>query len=201
MGVSARHLGQFADAFRPSGTSQPLAKENRFLRLPAVFISPTGKEQKANTYGEPLCYGVFDASYTRPGDYLVGGSRTFFVASQDPLMPVLCVRTNSTVSIARPTMQTGAAGNSYGGYTAGRSTILIDKWPASVLGDHGSGTSAAGLPTDQSLPTCTVLIPAIPGLILAPGDILTDELGRIAVVAASELSNLGWRMTARIATT
>jgi hypothetical protein len=36
---------------------------------------------------------------------------------------------------------------------------------------------------------------------LSPGDIVTDDLGRTATVAESELTNLGWRINARMATT
>ena len=87
----------------------------------------------ANAYGDPLWQGIFDASYTRTGDYLVSDTGTYFVASQDALLPVLCVRTNRTISIAQPGMQTGTASNVYGGYTSGQSIRLMDRWPASVL--------------------------------------------------------------------
>jgi hypothetical protein len=38
-------------------------------------------------------------------------------------------------------------------------------------------------------------------VILRPSDLLTDDLGRNAVVAAAELTDLGWRITAKQATT
>jgi hypothetical protein len=200
MGLSARHIGQFADAFRAAGPHNPLDRRNRFLKLPVCFESGKGGNQ-TNSYGDPLWHGLFDASYTRAGDYLVTGSGTYFVASQDALLPVLCVRTNRTISIARPGMQTGTASNAYGGYTSAQSIRLMDRWPASVLDTSGSTRSNTNLPTDQTVPHWNVLVPSTTGVVLSPGDIITDDLGRTAVITGSELSNLGWRIGARMATT
>jgi hypothetical protein len=201
LGVSARRIGQPADAFRPAGPFHPLNPENRFLRLPATFISASGKYGHANQFGDVFWYGIFDGSYTQPGDYLVIGSGQFFVASQAPLLPILCVRANRIISIAQPKMQMGIASNAYGGYTLGSSIILIDGWPASVLGENRSSRSITDLPTDQVIPYWSVLMPSPSGIVLSPGDIITDDLGRTAVIVGSELTDLGWRISARMATT
>src|ERR1700741_733418 len=87
LGLSARHVGQSTDAYRPTGPFNPLDKQNRFLRLPAAFVSAKGNDGRTNVYGEPLWHGVFDASYTRAGDYLILGTENFFIASQEPLLP------------------------------------------------------------------------------------------------------------------
>ena len=42
----------------------------------------------------------------------------FFIASQAPLLPILCVKTNRIITIARPGMQTNTAINAYGGFTS-----------------------------------------------------------------------------------
>ena len=55
--------------------------------------------------------------------------------------------------------------------------------------------------SDSSIPYWTVLLPAIPGVILLPADLMTDDLGRNAVVTAAELTDLGWRITVKQATT
>jgi hypothetical protein len=201
LGIASRHIGESADAFRPSGPFQPLDRQNRFLRLPATFVSTSGTYSRTNIYGEALWYGVFDASYTRTGDYLVVEAGTFFVASQSPLLPILCVRTNRIISIAQPAMQSNIAGNSYGGYISGHSVTLMEKWPASVLGENRTSRSEADLPTDQVIPYWEVLVPSPVGVALSPGDIITDDLDRTAVITGSELTNLGWRLSAKMATT
>jgi hypothetical protein len=166
-----------------------------------MFLSAQGNDNHASGYGNALWQGVFDASYTKVGDYLVTASGTYFVASQDHLLPVLCVKANRTISFARPNIQTSTAGNAYGGYSSGRSTILMEKWPASVLGENRSSPSTADLPTDQSVPYWNVLVPAVSGVVLVPGDIISDDLDRTAVIAGCELTNLGWRISAKMATT
>lgn len=201
LGLSARHVGQAADAFRPKGPFNPLDNQNRFLRLPATFMSANGNEGRTNVYGEALWHGIFDASYTRAGDYLVLDTGKFFVASQNPLLPVLCVKTNRIISIVRPNMQTNTAGNAYGGYTSGGSETLMVGWPASVLGENRSSGSVTDLPTDQTIPYWNILLPAIARIILSPGDLVTDDLNRTAAIAGSELTDLGWRVSAKMATT
>lgn len=200
MGLSAKYIGQSTDTFRPAGPHKPLQKINRFMRLPAAFISAQGGENRANSYGDPLWHGIFDASYTRTGDYLVAPSGTFFVISQDPLLPVLCVRVNRMITVSRVTLQSGAALNAYGGYVAGRSSALLTEWPASVFREAKSGPAAAGLPADQSVPYWTVLLPPTPTVSLAGGDIIVDDLGQTAIIAVPEITNLGWRISAKMAT-
>jgi hypothetical protein len=201
LGLSARFVGQSTDAFRPAGPDNPLDQKNRFLRLPALLLSANGKDNHANGYGEVLWHGIFDASYTRPGDYLVTLDATFFVASQDPMVPVLCVRTNRTISIVRPNMQTNTGGNTYGGYTSGGVKGLIDRWPASVLDAGRSSSSSANLPSDIAVSRWIVLIPSPAGVVFSPGDLITDDLGRTATIVGSELTYLGWRIGAKMATT
>jgi hypothetical protein len=200
LGRSARFVGHSTDAFRPQGPNDPLDKRNRFLRLPATFLPAQGKDTRTNTYGDAMWHGIFDASYTRPGDYLVADAKIFFVASQEPLLPILCVRTNRTISVAQPNMQTAIARNAYGGYTTGGSTMLMDRWPASVLGENKSSSPTAHLPTATAVPYWSVLIPSPVGVILSPGDVITDDLRRTATIVGSELTNLGWRISAKMAT-
>lgn len=201
LNAAARVLGTSTDAYRPSGISNPIAPGNRFLRLNVAFTAPDGKFSRPNAYGVAMWYGIFDAAYTRPGDYLVQDTSVWFVAAQQWLLPVLCVATNRIVSFWRPAAQSNTGVNDYGGVTTATNTPLLSNWPASVLGAVGGGRADAGLPVDNSSPNCTVLLPHFPGIILHPSDLMTDDLNRNAVVTAAELSDLGWRITARQATT
>jgi hypothetical protein len=47
----------------------------------------------------------------------------------------------------------------------------------------------------------TVLLPNLPSVVIAPGDIVSDDLGRNLVVIAAEFSELGWRVSTKLATT
>ena len=201
LNATARAVGTTTDAYRPSGSSDPLAAENRFLRLHAAFTARDGRFAHPNAYGDALWYGVFDAAYTRPGDYLVQAGTTWFIAAQQRLAPVLCVQANRIVSFWRPAAPSNTGVNTYGGVITETNEALLLNWPASILGAAGRGHPNPDLPSDSSIPYWTVLLPAIPGVILRPSDLLTDDLGRNAVVAAAELTDLGWRITAKQATT
>jgi hypothetical protein len=201
LNAAARAIGADTDAYRPTGTADPLAATNRYLRLRAAFTARDGEFTRPNAYGDALWYGMFDAAYTRPGDYLVQGDMIWFIAAQYRLLPILCVQTNRFVSFWRAAGPSSTGVNDYGGVVAGANTALLTNWPASVLGIVGRGHSSADLPSDSSIPYWTVLLPSPPGQALRPSDLMTDDLGRSAVVAAAELSELGWRVTVKQAIT
>jgi hypothetical protein len=46
-----------------------------------------------------------------------------------------------------------------------------------------------------------VLLPAQPDVVLLVADLMTDDLGRNAVVSSAELTNLGWRLSVKQAAT
>ncbi len=201
MNAAARAAGATTDAYRPSNVGNPLDPSNRYLRLTALFTGMMGKFLRPEGYGESAVHGIFDAAYTQVGDYLVQPSGTWFIASQEPLLPVLCVRTSRMVSFARAVAPSATGVNGYGGLTASTTTPLLTNWPASVMGAAGGGQPEAGLPSDTTVPYWTVLLPAFAGVVLLPADLMTDDLGRSAVVSAAELTGLGWRLTVKQATT
>lgn len=201
LNVAARATGATADAYRPRGIRDPLARGNRFLRLPAAFNNIHGGFSRPNLYGNALWHGIFDAIYTRPGDYLVQGDAVWFIASQERLSPVLCVRANRVITFKRLAAQTGTGANNYGGVTATNTNVLIAGWPASVLAASGSAKPLVNLPTDSPVPYWTVLVPASHGVVLNPTDLMSDDLGRTAIVSETELTDLGWRLTVKQVTT
>jgi hypothetical protein len=201
MNVAARAIGAPTDAYRPSGTSAPTARCNRYLRLHAAFSAPDNRFLKPSGYGSSIWHGVFDAAYTQVGDYLVQNDNVWFIAAQQDLLPVLCVKADRVVSFARSPAPQSAGVNSYSGVTTASNTPLLTGWPASILGVGGSGEPSADLPSDASLPYWTVLMPAFGDIVLLPDDLMQDDLGRNAVVAAAELTALGWRVTVKQSST
>lgn len=201
MNVAARSVGLRTDAYRPSGVADPLHPTNRFLRLQAAFSNVHGGFERANTYDHPLWNGIFDAAYTQVGDYLVQPSGTWFIAAQQSLMPVLCVRADRIVSLTRPAAPISTGVNAYGGITAATNMPLLTNWPASVRSASAAGVPPADLPGDSSVSHWTVLLPAHPEVIVQFSDLMTDDLGRNAVVSSAELTDLGWRLSVRQAAT
>lgn len=131
---------------------------------------------------------------------MVSREGVFFVASQLPLLPILCVKTNRTISIGRPELQAAISANSYGGFTQGSYTSLMQCWPASVMTNSRYGQSESALPTDQPAAYISILMPAIEAVRLTTGDIVDDDLGRAAVLVGAELTELGWRLEAKVIT-
>ena len=199
-GIAALHIGQSADAYRPKSPYRPTQVEHRFLRFHAAFMPKEGGAARTNSYGNPEWYGIFDASYTKPGDYIVQGSATYFIADQQSFLPVLCVRTNRTISITRPWLQTAAGGVGYGGYINHNTTMVMEDWPVSMLGITDKGEPTSGLPTDQAVPHLTILMPGWETVQISQGDLVSDDLGRNAIITGSELTGLGWRLCAKLAT-
>ena len=116
----------------PPGSLSRWPRQNRFLRLRAAFTARDGRFAHPNAYGDALWYGIFDAAYTRPGDYLVQADTVWFIAAQQRLLPVLCVQTNRIVSFSRPAAPSSTGVNTYGGVITETNEVLLTNWPASV---------------------------------------------------------------------
>ena len=201
LNTAARAVGVDTNAYRPSTVSNPLTPVNRFLRLRAAFTARDGRFEHANGYGQVMWYGIFDAAYTQPGDYLVQEQEVWFIAAQQLFAPVLCVHTNRRISITRQAAPSNTGLSSYGGSNIIPNTLVLENWPASVLGSTSRNHPEARLPSDMPVPYWTILLPVFPPVILRTGDFISDDLGRNAVVAGAELTDLGWRIAARQAAT
>ena len=191
----ADKIGQAADAYRPAGPRRPLDPSNRYLHLKAAFGRSDGNFSKAVGYGEPLWRGYFDASYTQVGDYLVSGSDVWFIAAQQSMLPVECVKANQLVSITRP--PTPDTGSTYGSATSAPDETILCGWPASLLGIGSRDRPPAQLPGDTTLSTWTAYLPVTPGITIHVADFVTTEEGGKGIVAAVESTDLGWRLDIR----
>lgn len=200
---AAKRLGYQCDVFRPAGSGNPLALVNR---IAGVLVSVNAKDftySKPNLYGSPIYYGMYDGSVTLPGDYLVRVSdgSIYFVAAQQPHLPIALVECNRTVSVYRPQQQTGIGAQGYGGDTDANETPLMLSWPASLLQGPKGEKSETHLPGDARNAWAAVLMPAFAGVVLRSDDILIDDLARRFVLSSVELTDLGYRMTAMQAQT
>lgn len=211
-GRAAVTLGAWCDAYRPSDITNPLRPQNCFMKLQAAFSAQEPEFARPLGYGQAAWWGLFDSAYTRPGDYLVrkesvpgaadGG--VWFIAQQQPLLPVLCVRASRIVGFVRPAPSTSTSSSgvgTYGGFTLANATPLLSDYPASIMNAYGTGLDPTDLPGDAIPRSWEVLLPQVPGVVLLNGDLLTDDLGRTGVVASAELTDLGWRLLVKQTTT
>lgn len=196
LGRAGLVVGDWCELFRPEGGEAPLAATRRVLRLMAAFTAPDGRFAKPPTHGQVYWHGLFDAAYSRAGDYIRrADGAVWFVAAQPALHPVLCVRANRVIDVLRPVQAAGPGLAAYGG--AGVPEVVLRGWPASMVRGGGAGLGEAELPEAMQGGGWTVLLPALPGVLLREGDRVADDLGRIGVIAQAELSEPGWRLAVR----
>lgn len=193
--------------------ADPLRPANRILRLTAAFNAEDPKFRGAADYGKPVWYGVFDSAYTRPGDYLVeqASARTWFIAAQPHLLPIVCVLTGRVVSIFRPAAPGLPGANGYGGLNRRDLRPLLRNWRASVLAGGAGEREPARLPADVRVGGYKVLLPASAKVgmpdrrelqdTLRADDLMTDDLGRNYVISSAELTDLGWRLSVTLSST
>jgi hypothetical protein len=151
------------------------------------------------THSNPIWHGIFDGAYTQAGDYLNQDGTVWFIGTQRPLQPILCVETNRTLSASRPTVSDTMGTGPYGGVEG--SLTLFTQWPAAVISNGANSRPRANLPADISIIVWTVLLPPIPDVSILPADLLTDTRGTKYLVIAAESDKMGWRLIAQQVTT
>ena len=197
--ITGEVLGSPYSQYRPAGANNPTGSP--LATIPAwITADAAGKGLKANSYGKPVWYSMHDPAVTQVGDYLIGPLGTFFIASQDVPMPIQVVECNRTLSLSRPGGAAPGAGY-YGGETAAALSPLAATWPASVLQGTKGEKGEVALPGDTRLSWVVILLPAIPGVQILMGDVLTsaDTTPQYYTVSSTELTSLGWRLTAELA--
>ena len=174
-GTAARKLGMLTTVYRPTGSSDPIGEHQRVIKIYAAF-DPQGQTLNSSGTESPTWHGIFDASYTRQADYMVSPQGTFFIGSQIPGMPVICIRTNRIISMYRPTftMQGG-----YSGFLQTDSQITLLHWPVCVVRAGGSSTGEG--PNNHGFGTWTILLPPLSAAPIST-DVITDDLGSTFVV-------------------
>lgn len=196
-------LGLPYDHYRPATANNPTTAGN-LLGSVGAWITPDNKgmASTAQGYGKPVWYGWFDPTVTQVGDYLIGPLGTFFIASQfvpEPMQLINCNHT-ATITAAAPISTFGASTN-YGGDIRTTETPIAAGWPCSILQGTKGEVGNAKLPGDVKMPWSSILLPAIPGVIIRNDQIITDENGFRHITSSCELSDLGWRISAMLATT
>jgi len=190
MGVAARRIGMPYIVYRPRSCFAPLSSRNRVIKLFAAFNAGDGLFRRPGRMGDAVWWGIFDAGYTQPGDYMVSSTRTYFVAAQAPLLPVQCVLTNRLLTIKRPAP---VIPGGYSGMVAETAETILDGWPASVV---SVSTRISGSLPETRFGNWSVLLP-VPPLMPEVADVVGDDTGRLFVVGAAEQSAMGVRLSVR----
>lgn len=194
-GKAAKRLGGTASHYRAASPFSPLDAQP-LRELSASFTTDYGY-MRAARFGQATRIGIFDAAGFEAGDILVSTEGTFYVAAMPLLQPILCVRAERLVSVRRTTPAGSDAGlQDYGGTTAANEKLIMSGWPASIVLSRSGEHSPLKLPGEMRSAWHSILMPAFRDLSLHTGDFVTDDAGHRFVISGTELTDMGWRLTA-----
>jgi hypothetical protein len=191
---AAKRLGVSYQFYRPAGSYPGAA----VISLPVSLNAEDMKYSKPQKYGKATWYALVDGTSLQAGDYFIGPQGTFFVAGLQPLLPILVVECNRTVSLSRVAALSGINAPSYGGMQ--NEVAYATGVPCSILQGTKGEKGDVGLPADTRMPWWNILMPASVGAVIF-GDLIIDDMERRYIVSSSELTSLGYRLTAMLAMT
>jgi len=204
--ITAQVLGLPFDLFRPR-TTGPVATLTNFVQsIPAwITADPNLMSARAFDYGKPRGFAAVNPGVVQVGDYLqgaltVGGpTETFFVASMDIPAPIQVVRCNHALTFYRPSAGTPGA-SYYGGDLTTNQTTLVTSWPAAIIQGTKGNDGDTKLPSDQRLPWVQILMPNVLGVQFRFADFAYDDQPQPCryELSSTELTPLGWRLTASL---
>lgn len=206
-GKAASRVGFTFAIYRPTADAQsPITPGNKIGSVPAAFTQ-TGSGfnfEKPGVDKNALYNGLFDATTVAVGDYLVcDGQPIYFVAQLQHIAPPLCVRCNRAVTVVAPGPAVSGFGKQapYAGSTAANEQPEVGGWPASILLEARGRQNEVALPLDSPSPFFAILLPPTLTTDVRSGMTVRDDNGRRYLIAGSELSDYGWRLTAQQAVT
>lgn len=194
-GEAAAVLGSPYLFYRPAGGQ--FVGDELFTR-PVALNAEDMKFSRPNKYGKSTWYALLDGNGVAVGDYFIGQLGTFFIAAMQPLLPILAVECNRTVTLSRVAPETGVGAVGYSGMTAENEIPFASAVPCSILQGTKGEKNEVGLPGDTRLPWWSILMPASVGSVNY-GDLIIDDLERRYIVSSAELTDLGYRITASMA--
>lgn len=196
-GKAALRLGSLCTLYRPSSASNPIASGNIVTTVMAAFdTNPAFTFKAPSLYAKPTWYGLFDATLAQRGDYITtADEQTFFIASLEKTHPPLCIACNNVATFKRPDPHPPGPGY-YGGDVRVQEDSVMAAFPVSCLQGTKGERGDVKLPGDVRSPWVVVLAPHIASIMLSSSDRMFDDQGRTFTLSSTELTDLGWRITA-----
>lgn len=215
-GTAAAALGaETFGVFRGAADESASFTGSPLFTLPAQFTNSkvAGYNfDRSYVYDDVTLAGLFDATNCQQGDYLVGqiSGRIFFIIGLEPMLPIVCVQANRTVSLTRTIPQAGSGGPGssgpsqpggqipYWGRTEAPSANSAPiTAPACMIASAGRATSRSDMPSAAPGPSrwrIYVSAGTFPKGAIHDRDFLTDEEGNRHQVEAAGWTNLGYRL-------
>ena len=203
---AAINIGNPCSQYRPASATGPaIALANLVSTTVPAYFDPQVNFPADNPrqYGKAAMKAVVDPTAVKPGDYLVGPERTYFVASIQDLMPVLAVYANESISIERTSPNGNVGALPYGGERPSLMIPILGTWPASVLLKSKKEKNLTGLGSDVPQTEMEILLPYVAGIspVIEPADLLTLSTGIRYAIDNVELTDLGYRLRASMVIT
>lgn len=149
---------------------------------------------------KPRRVAITDFTLVEAGDYLKeqADGNTYFIGSIDTMQPVYAVICNCVASIYSQSNTGDNAGNvgRLGNVTVGAivtETLKLANWPASALYSGRGPKTLSLLPTDDTAPQFTFLLPKL-SVNVEISDLITVDDGRRFVVRSAETNAGGTRL-------
>jgi|SRR6185312_14329484 len=206
-GKAAKRLGTSHSIYRSANGIDPITSPN-LLGTQLISVDADLNFDRARKYGDMTWEfmpedGLGTTLFALQNyDYMVGAQTTYFIAdiaADARLSPPLCVECNSVISISSPTASLTPGANTYQQYQKGSGTERLRSCPAAILQySGGSKEVTLKLPTSCKLPFYQVTLPDFDDVIIAAGDILTDDENRTMIIVSAERTKrvLGFRLIA-----
>lgn len=189
---AAKYIGTSYAQYRASVPFDPISSPN-FLRNILMSPNVSWDYMKANKFGNSLWQIIIDGRLTRVCDYLVG-QQTFYITSQEPLLPIQGVECNDVVSVYRPTQPSGIGNIGYVADLPTTRTTIMTNMPVSRLLVSRSDELKLKLPVDAGFPRWIIYMPNIDGAEVHINDHVTNTMGEQFVVVNNEITEFGFRI-------
>lgn len=200
-GKVAQILGQSCQWYRASA-SDTVIDPTTLKGSVNILINPDPKflGVKPNLYAHPEVAAAFDRTGALAGDvYVTADNQVYFLAAVQPLLASYLINCNHTINVYRPGQDTTTpSADYYGGNVSGTGLPILLNWPASIL-QGTKGEVDTGIVGATRTPWVAILFPAFGDIQIDTNDLLIDETNERYQISSTELTDLGWRLTATYA--
>lgn len=200
-GKAAIRLGTTHDIYRSATGIDPLQPSN-FFGSQLISVDQDLTYVKTRKYGDLLWQFLpFNGLLLQNYDFFLNSDVTYYITDivpTDRLSPPQCMECNAVVSVTIPINNLVPGVNDYQQYNPLAGTILISNCPCAIL-EHGrTAEISLKLPTSVKLPYYEVYLPDFDGVVIKPGYIVTDNIGRRMAVISAERTRryAGFRLIA-----
>ena len=185
---AAARVGMPHGLYRSTDLFPPLENRNYLGDINAAMTVATASNfnfARPSLLKDSAFACLADGKVLMVGDYLQRNSDSvvFFIGAMEPIMPIVAVRCNGSISYRRrPSAGLKPGLNTYQGPVLAAETDVVDNIPAAIiLQSSGRNTNANGLPSDAPGPLkfSILLSPTIdPQMHPVVGDTIWDDEGR-----------------------